>query len=530
MVMKMKRKLIVLSVFVVMILCCAWFVKPDYFQFANAIAYAKDIDVDELYNSTTQNGIRENIDKLIAKNSYTEDDPLLIQNAFGTNTTSLYTYFETEKKAIISYTIHVDDDTIPDFSQTLNKDYGSTHEYQLLGLIPDMKNTITFHITYEDGTKKDVIRTYQMGSLKGKEAIKLEKTEGTSTEEVSEGLYVILGNDSKSDDFMYYYDNNGILRGEVPIEEYRSHRLLFNGDKMYFSYSSTGIAEMNNLGQITATYDLGQYKLHHDYVFDDDGNMLILATDTKKDTVEDMIIKLDLSTKEVTLVSDLGDLFPEYKALVKNNDKDSDWMHINTIQWMGNDEVIISSRETSTIIKLNNIYDNPTVDYMMGESTYWEDSSYQSLLLDKSNSFTSQAGQHSITYVQDDTLEDGQYYLYMFNNNFGYSSTNPDYDWSKVQGLVTDTKDKTAMSKYYKYLVDENKKSYTLVDSFDVPFSAYVSSVQDLENTTVVDSGIKGYYQEYDENHTLIQGFSMDAETYIYRVYKYTFDNFYFNQ
>lgn len=31
------------------------------------------------------------------------------------------------------------------------------------------------------------------------------------------GLYVILGNDSENDDFMYYYDNNGTIRGEISI-------------------------------------------------------------------------------------------------------------------------------------------------------------------------------------------------------------------------------------------------------------------------------------------------------------------------
>lgn len=52
------------------------------------------------------------------------------------------------------------------------------------------------------------------------------------------GLYVILGNDSENDDFIYYYDNNGTIRGEISIIGYRSHRLLFNNDKMYFSVTS----------------------------------------------------------------------------------------------------------------------------------------------------------------------------------------------------------------------------------------------------------------------------------------------------
>ncbi len=44
-----------------------------------------------------------------------------------------------------------------------------------------------------------------------------------------------------------------------------------------------------------------------------------------------------------------------------------DWMQINTIQYMGNGSVLLSSRETSTIIKVDNLYDEPSIAYMIGE-------------------------------------------------------------------------------------------------------------------------------------------------------------------
>ena len=46
-------------------------------------------------------------------------------------------------------------------------------------------------------------------------------------------------------------------------------------------------------------------------------------------------------------------------------------------------------------------------------------------------------------------------------------------------------------SYYYKYKVDENAGTYTLVQSFEVPFSGYVSSVQECEDTILVDSGCR---------------------------------------
>lgn len=535
MVMKMKKKKELAVMLFAAALCVGvWALRPSFFEKDNGIIYAKSYNssnsAKSLYNTTAQEEIQQNIENLKEKNEYSEDSPLLIYNPYGTNTLSMYAYFETSQNATVSYTIHVKDESIEDFTRTLNTTMTSIHESQLIGLIPNMDNEIIFHITYEDGTQKDVAYSYIMEGILGEEEVQLEKTEGTSTQQVSDGLYVVLGNDSEEDDFMYFYDNNGVLRGEIPIEEYRSHRLIFHDDKMYYSYNKTKMAEMNSLGQITNTYDLGDYELHHDYVFDDDGSMLILATDTTADTEEDVLIKLDIVTKEVSLLSDMGDLLPKYKASTKEANDTWDWIHLNTLQWIGNDEIIVSSRETSTIIKISNIYDTPTIDYMIGEESFWEGSEYEELVLDKIGTFASQTGQHSVTYVEDENLPDGQYYLYMFNNNYGYSATNTEYDWSQIEGVVTGKAKKDSLSNYYKYLVDETAGTYTLVDSFDVPYSAYVSSAQNTDTTTIIDSGMAKNFQEYDRDHNLIQSFNMEAETFMYRVYKYTFDDFYFNK
>ena len=146
-------------------------------------------------------------------------------------------------------------------TQQLTEDgsYLLEHEYQVIGMAPDMENEITFTLAETDGQTEEQTITYEMGSLLGQEAVQLETEEGDSGEEQEEGLYVVLGNDSDGLDFMYYYDNSGVLRGEVPIIGYRSHRLLFSEEGMYFSISETEMARMDELGQVTAVYDLGQY-------------------------------------------------------------------------------------------------------------------------------------------------------------------------------------------------------------------------------------------------------------------------------
>ena len=222
---------------------------------------------------------------------------------------------------------------------------------------------------------------------------------GMTEEELEEGLYVVLGNDSDGLDFRYYYDNSGVLRGEVPIIGYRSHRLLFSEEGMYFSISETEMARMDELGQVTAVYDLGQYELHHDYVFDDDGNILLLATDTEQDSVEDVIVRLDVSAGTVEEVLDLGDLFgSSQEACVENSDGELDWIHINTIQWMGDGQVLLSSRETSSIIKVADLYGTPSVDYMISDPAVWSDTEWAGLVLQKERGFR-QSGRAALHHL-----------------------------------------------------------------------------------------------------------------------------------
>ena len=486
--------------------------------------------IEAVYNVEDQQAIADRLDDEKKSQEYTFDNMLIEYNPFGTNTQSLYVYFNTDEAVSISYNIHVDDEEIDDFRRGVWQEntYTTEHEFQVIGLIPDMENTITFFMTREDGSTDTKEIVYEMGSLLGTEEVVLDSEFQKDTQELEDGLYVVLGNDSDALDFMYYYDNHGVLRGEIPIIGYRSHRLLFDENSVYFSISETELAQMNRLGQVTNVYDLGNYKLHQDYVFDDNGNMLILGTDTTQDSVEDIVLRLDVESGAVTEVLDLGDLFGDFKEeCQKNSDGELDWMHSNTIQWMGNVSVLLSSRETSSIIKIDSLYDGPSVSYIIGDQSVWEGTEYENLVFTRQGDFTIQGGQHTITYVEDPGLAEGQYYLYMFNNNIGISETRPDFDWSAL-GLTESSAEDGDTSYYYKYLVDENAGTFSLEDSFEVPYSGYVSSAQDLGGNTVIDSGIPGIFAEYDKDHELIAQYTMDTEKFIYRVYKYDFQGFYF--
>ena len=130
-------------------------------------------------------------------------------------------------------------------------------------------------------------------------------------------------------------------------------------------------------------------------------------------------------------------------------------MHINTIQYVEEEFILLSSRETSTILMLTDIYGSSQVEYMIGEESFWTGTGYEDLLLEKdesTGSFSNTGGQHSITYVEDDFLNEGEYYIYLFNNNFGTSNSNPSYDWERIDGIETSMKE-GEISYYYKELI-----------------------------------------------------------------------------
>lgn len=555
--------------------------------------------VENIYTTDYQSMMDEELTKERDGEQRTVDNIYTKVNPYGTNTTSMYVYFTTDTASTVSYTVSADgypdytatavtsdaaanairsavntaesttdatgavnsagdnsvtlspsaadEDTI---ASTIPQDSlaATTHEFLVLGLVPQVKNTVTLTITATDGTKTIRTITQNGPKLLGNEETRLDQTvtpDSDTLTELGNGLYAILGNDSDEQDFMFYYDANGVLRGEIPVLYYRSHRLLFDDEGlMWFSASTKNFVAMNRLGRIVKNIDLGdRFILHHDYALDSDGDIVSLATDlTRSDhAVQDQVIKVDTSTGEVTLLVDFGELFSEYKQSTDHSGIDEsdptaanrwDWIHFNTIQLMDDGSALLSARETSTMIAINDIEGTPSLDYMIGETSVWDGMGEQDSFLTKVGDFGDTGGQHSITVQYDSSLPDGQYYVYLFDNNFGYAMTRPDFDWTVIDGISTaqSSKDEDSHSQFRKYLVDENARTYTEVQSFDVPYSPYVSSAQELSNDlNLVDTGMQGVFGVYDDSGNLKAQYQMELNTsYIYRVYQYGFRGFYF--
>lgn len=492
----------------------------------------------DVYQLSTQEKIQEQLLQLIESQTATFTQPLIVSNPFLTNTTGLYLAFSTDEAVKISY--RIDAQGYPSFEKNLkqNEEYATSHQYQIIGCIPNVDNLITLTATTQDGQQQQMQFHYTPPKLSTTSEMNYQLSKQESDESLSEGLFAVIGNQA-GEKATYLVDNDGYIRAEMPIVNYNSMRLVFNNQQeMFMAVSDSKIVKLNALGQVKQVLDLANtdYLLHHDYILNDKNQLIALATSktAKKQVgyVEDRIITIDLSTQEVTEIANFEELLPDlYQKATgieehSNNKGYLDPVHINSLQLTDNQQLLVSSRETSTILVLKpdeqGIYQ---VEYMMGDEAIWQGvGECGQLLLEKEGSFTSQYGQHSITYETAEDLSAGQYYLSFFNNNSTIMDSRIDISLAKIA-------DKTAgkTSKYMKYLVDEKTNSYKLVESFDVPYSAYVSSVQNYQNHIIVDSGQQATFAEYTNSGKLIQRFTQKTDTkYLYRVYKYDFKNYYF--
>lgn len=492
----------------------------------------------DVYQLSTQEKIQEQLLQLIESQTATFTQPLIVSNPFLTNTTGLYLAFSTDEAVKISY--RIDAQGYPSFEKNLkqNEEYATSHQYQIIGCIPNVDNLITLTATTQDGQQQQMQFHYTPPKLSTTSEMKYQLSKQESDESLSEGLFAVIGNQA-GEKVTYLVDNDGYIRAEMPIVNYNSMRLVFNNQQeMFMAVSDSKIVKLNALGQVKQVLDLANtdYLLHHDYILNDKNQLIALATSktAKKQAgyVEDRIITINLSTQEVTEIANFEELLPDlYQKATgieehSNNKGYLDPVHINSLQLTDNQQLLVSSRETSTILVLKpdeqGIYQ---VEYMMGDEAIWQGvGECGQLLLEKEGSFTSQYGQHSITYETAEDLSAGQYYLSFFNNNSTIMDSRIDISLAKIA-------DKTAgkTSKYMKYLVDEKTNSYKLVESFDVPYSAYVSSVQNYQNHIIVDSGQQATFAEYTNSGKLIQRFTQKTDTkYLYRVYKYDFKNYYF--
>ncbi|WP_417026311.1 aryl-sulfate sulfotransferase, partial [Candidatus Allofournierella excrementavium] len=468
---------------------------------------------------------------------WTASMPLAILNPYGTGSNGLYLYFETDMATSVSYTVHVDGltDFTAEAADASGKDYTKTHEFQLIGLVPGEVNEVTLTISGKWGNTRQTIHfTVDMPETRSGYSTQLKVTEGESTAAQADGLFTMMRVNGYLG-YGFFFDNDGVMRYEMVLEGFGLDRVLFCGDEILTCVSSSKLARINGLGQVTWVCDLGEYDLHHDIGWGADGEVLALAEERGNDTVEDRLLSIDTETGEVTELINFSTFLQEYYDItrpVSPSDDffwqagEQDWIHLNSLQYMPeSDSVILSSRETSTILKVADLHGEPALDWLAGDERIWEGTAYEDACLAQVGGFVPQYGQHCVEYYADGE-EEGVYYLSLYNNN--YLSINSrdlelTVDDSVGRGLYGGEGD---ASQVYIYRIDENQRTFSLENSFDVPYSSIVSngSLCGEDGNWTVNSGVAMVFGEYDSTGALIRQYAYECTMQNYRTFKYEMD------
>lgn len=477
---------------------------------------------------------------------WTASAPLAVLNPFGTGSNGLYLYFETSLPTQVSYTIHVEDDTIPDYTATAAQADGETysreHEFQIIGLVPGETNQVTLTVTGSWGNvRQQTTFSITMPETHSGYATQLTYTDGDSTSPLSDGLFAMMRTNGYLG-YGFFFDNSGILRYEMVLEGYGLDRILENetGDEIITCVSSTRLARINGLGRVLQVYDLDGYELHHDITYGPSGTVIALVNKLGSETTEDVVVEVDLESGQVTELVDFSLLMADYcqaetypVSVVSDffwQAGEWDWLHLNTVQYLEeNDSLIVSSRETSTILKVERVHSTPTLTWLLGDPDFWADTAYQDLSLTPEGDFVFQYGQHSVEYAGAGE-RDSVYYLSLFNNNYWSLNTRdytPALDESVSQSLYGDSEDRSWV---YLYEIDESRGTFTLVESFPVPYSSIVSNAAPAgsEGNWVINSGVANVFGEYDDSGSLIRQFDYDCTMQGYRTFKLDLKGFWF--
>lgn len=475
--------------------------------------------------------------------TWTATTPLAVLNPFGTASNALYLYFQTDMPTEVSYTIHVEDESIPDYTaeamDASGQEYTRTHEFQIIGLVPGKTNEVTMTISGSWGNARQIVSfTVDMPETRSGYATQLEVTDGTSEAAQAEGLFAMMRVNGYLG-YGFFYDDAGVLRYEMVLEGFGLDRLLFDGDEIVTCVSSSKLARIDRLGRVTQVYSLDGYELHHDIGFGTDGEVLALAEVAGGETVEDRVLSIDLETGDVTEILDFTQVMKGYFDMTRpvgpTDDffwqaGEWDWIHLNSLQYMPEDDsLIVSSRETSTIIKVANIHSEPAVEWLAGDSRFWEDTPYADLCLTPVGDFVPQYGQHCVELL--DNEGNGVYTLAVYNNNYWSLNSRDDFELDVADSVGTDLYgDGTETSQVYIYRIDENTGTFELTDSFDVPYSSIVSNGSRCGNGNwTVNSGVSMVFGEYDAEGVLIREYKYECTMQNYRTFKYDMTGFWFN-
>lgn len=430
--------------------------------------------------------------------NYTETTPFVVKNPYGWSPLTALVMFDSINPSEVSVTVKG-----KDVRSTINHTfpgYKIHHEIPVYGLYADAENDVTLTIRYQNGKqlqKNILIKTDKPSSKVP--TIDLKTIDPTKYQD---GLTFMVGNsmncvtptavDVNGD--VRWYLVGGTELGEVgPIKKLADGKIILLSDKLESSpYYRASFYIMDMMGKVYSEYL--RNGLHHDVIQMPNGNFLAVTEEAGGKTTEDVIVELDCKTGEVVRTFDLKDTYNVNKigneSFVRGNtfdllemdhnltydqahekavkDLTHDWLHINAVQYIPNeDSVVISARHQNAVFKVN-LKTNELVWIMSDhKGNNWPENMKTKLLKPVGQPFEWQYGQHAVNI-----LPNGDIFLYD-NGNYGTKTADikaPRDCYSRAVIYRVDEKNMT-VRQIWEYGKERGAELYT----------PYIGNVQYLE-------------------------------------------------
>lgn len=508
------------------------------------MSYPSGTTPPKTYDSATQAARHTALQAKKKSGTWTPQNPLLVMDPYGTTASGLYVYF-TGGSGQLSFTDATS--SVEDFSAVAANHADTGFEGLVVALVPGTRNTLTLRWT-PSGSGSSA-STASGGAVSVRVTLLAPSNpSGYPTQvarrildekSLSSGLFAMVGVSGLSTS-TYLMDNQGAMRAELASDT-ATFNLQMSKGSLVTATGTQQISAIDPLGHADPIINLTGYSMHHDLVVHDDRIVYALASAGDSTRVEDRVLRIDLDSGKVTEAVDLAKVLPQYEKLAVapgtnlDGSTGKDWIHLNTLQIV-DDVMYLSSREISTIIALDHALDThstTSIRFLIGPEAMWQGTGYEKHLLTPVGSPIRNAGQHSVHRIDDPKLPTGQYYLEMFNNNYWHVGSRTDIDWKSAGPSSASLRAIDGTSQALRYLVDEKAGTFRQDFARDVPYSSVVSNVwrlgeRTVEDQMVVNSGKSNEYSQHSADGAVLASYRYDSTGLGYRVFKESFQGYWY--
>lgn len=363
---------------------------------------------------------------------YTFEAPLLVMNPYKISPLTAIFVFNTEEECQVRLTVKGKTEAA---DLTFLSDFGVSHRVPVIGLYPDMENTVILELLDENGRVLQE-QTYPVVTEKLPDKLKSAAKAVTLSDDSAFSLTIVSGMNTP---FPFAYDSQGDIRWYLDKEtaingvfSLSNGRLILQDSDAFVMSTEKPQAvlanEMDYLGRTWQQYYIPN-GFHHEVIEKEAGGNLLLLSSSLEGHFEDRIIEIDRSTGEIVNQLDLEDIFG--RTYVNK----MDWAHMNTVSYYAEDDsIIISARNLHSVMKIN--WTSHELQWILCDPEFWEGTDFEEYVLEPEGDFIYHFHQHSAYQITADldsnadtvelTLFDNhqdQYrpVSYFDNNDYSYS-------------------------------------------------------------------------------------------------------------